>query len=108
MNIVEVMKVNINMEDFLTKAKKEKLNIIDVREKFQYEQGHIPTAISIPATYLLQDPAKYLQLNENYYVYCQFGQVSRDVMNNLNYLGYHIINIDGGYHNYSSFQKRFF
>lgn len=100
--------MNINIEELMAKMKTEKLNIIDVRDKFQYEQSHISNAISIPAFYLIHEPTKYLQPNETYYVYCQFGQVSRDVMNNLNSLGYHIINIDGGYHNYSSFQKRFF
>ena len=38
------MKNNISMQDFYEKYNNEELTILDVREKHEYEVGHIPSA----------------------------------------------------------------
>lgn len=77
-----------------------KLNIIDIRNNTQYQQGHINNALNIPYENLLYQPEKFLDKNKIYYIYCQYGTNSRFVKDKLLRLGYNIINIDGGYKAY--------
>ncbi len=46
---------------------------------------------------LLIDPKKYLNAGTKYYIYCQKGISSSKVCQILNRMGYHTINIVGGY-----------
>ena len=75
-------------------------NIIDIRNIKKYNQSHIEGAINIDQYDLLFNPSKYLKKDETYYIYCNSGVSSRVVVNRLNSLGYHTVNIDGGYNNY--------
>lgn len=74
--------------------------IIDIRSISDYRNGHITGAISIPEVELVREPSKYLEKYKTYYLYCNYGNRSRIVSNYLNQLGYHTVNILGGYHNY--------
>ena len=74
--------------------------IIDVRSNSRYLMGHIPNAISIEGITLLGNPNKYLKKNEKYYLYCESGSTSKMVVEKLNRMGFHTVNIIGGYHNY--------
>lgn len=76
------------------------INLIDIRDNFSFNMGHIPGALNIPKNMLIMDPKKYLSLDKTYYIYCQSGNTSRIVVDDLKYLGYNIINIDGGYNLY--------
>ena len=49
---------------------------------------------------LLIRPEKYLFKNEIYYIYCQSGHSSNNLVQMLNDKGYHTVNITGGYNNY--------
>lgn len=73
------------------------VNIIDIRSNQSYNNNHIPGAINIPMEKLLVEPKKYLQANAIYYIYCQKGISSQKVCQILNRMGYHTINISGGY-----------
>jgi len=78
----------------------EKINtvdIIDIRSKQSYNNNHIPTAINIPMETLLINPNKYLKTNNIYYIYCQKGISSSKISQILNKMGYHTVNIIGGY-----------
>ena len=75
-------------------------NLIDVRDKYKYSKGCIPKSINIPSSYLLTNHSKYLDKNKTYYLYCDSGNTSRLVSDELNYLGYKIVNILGGYNYY--------
>ena len=75
-------------------------NIIDIRSLNNYNKGHIDGAIHINQFDLLFNPSKYLKKDEIYYIYCNSGVSSKVVVNKLNSLGYHTVNIDGGYNNY--------
>lgn len=76
------------------------MNIIDIRNINKFNIGHIPGAVQIDSFNLLFNPDKYLNKNEKYYIYCQSGITSKNVVNKLNKIGYNVINIDGGYNNY--------
>lgn len=74
--------------------------IIDIRENYYYNLGHIPGAISVPYYNLLNNFNHYLHRNEKYYLYCETGEQSREIANRLNSFGYQTYNIIGGYQEY--------
>lgn len=76
------------------------ITIIDIRPNYEYQYGSIPTAINIPAIKLKNNPSKYLNKNETYYLLCQTGRQSLDLVTILNLQGFHTVNITGGYNNY--------
>lgn len=82
------------------------MNIIDIRNKKEYEIGHIPGAISIDSYELLFNPSKYLNKNETYHIYCNSGITSNGVVSKLNSMGYKCVNIDGGYKKYLLSKKK--
>lgn len=73
------------------------INIIDIRSNQSYNNNHIPSAVNIPMEKLLADSKKHLNANAIYYIYCQKGISSQKVCQILNRMGYHTINILGGY-----------
>ena len=75
-------------------------NIIDIREKYEYNKGCILNAYNVPYEKLLTTPEKYLLREKIYYIYCQKGIKSRKVSQILNNLGYNVIDILGGYDAY--------
>jgi rhodanese-related sulfurtransferase len=76
------------------------INIIDIRDYNKYYNGHIPGAININENELINNHKYYLDKNKIYYIYCDYGNRSKVCVNRLNNMGYHVINIVGGYHNY--------
>ncbi|MBQ2639921.1 MAG: rhodanese-like domain-containing protein [Bacilli bacterium] len=89
--------MNISIEDLL---KNKNNNIIDIRDKYKYSNGHISNSINIPSEYLITNHSEYLDKDETYYLYCDNGYKSKLVSDELNYLGYKTINIIGGYNYY--------
>lgn len=81
---------------FLKDLKKE-YNIIDIRDKYSYELGHVYNAVNIPMDILLNNPSKYLNKNSIYYIYCTSGIRSKKTCELLNILGYKVINVIDGY-----------
>ena len=61
----------ISIKDFL-KIDKTNLQIIDVRERYEYENGHI-NAIHIPMGEILQSTEK-IDLKKQVIIYCQTGK----------------------------------
>lgn len=74
--------------------------IIDIRDKSKYLNSHIDGAINISYMDLLLNHKRYLEKDKIYYIYCDSGVRSKSLVEKLNNLGYHTINIDGGYNNY--------
>lgn len=77
-------------------------NIIDIRDNYTYNLGHIDGAINIPYYNLLNNFSHYLNKNKRYYLYCSNGKQSGEISNRLNLFGYDVINIDGGYDAYKN------
>ena len=46
-------------------------NIIDIRDNYSYNQGHLKNARNIPYYSLLSNYSIYLNKHEEYYLYCE-------------------------------------
>lgn len=73
----------------------EKLNIIDVRETAEVQNGKIPTSINIPLG-LLEFRMNELDKKNDYIVVCQSGGRSSQAVKFLAYQGYNVTNMNGG------------
>ena len=92
---------SISIEELYNKIKRnENINLIDIRSVYQFNNGHIKNSMNIPKNLLMTNPSNYLSKNNTYYIYCQSGTTSNNVVNELNYLGYNTINVKGGYNLY--------
>ena len=47
------------------------INIIDIREHYLYERGHLKDSINIPLRVLRTMPDKYLTFDKTYYLICE-------------------------------------
>ena len=62
--------------------------IIDIRNKYYYNMGHIKGAINVPYYNLLNNYSHYLNRNDKYYLYCDTGEQSMEIVDRLNSFGY--------------------
>ncbi len=74
--------------------------IIDIRAKYKYLIDHIPGSINILENKLLMNPKHYLDMNNEYVIYCDYGNRSKRVVNYLNSKGYKVYNLVGGFNSY--------
>jgi len=72
------------------------INLIDIREPFEFSYGHIENAINIPMRDLLFNHKDYLKKDKKYYIVCQNGARSYETCSNLTRLGYDVVNVVGG------------
>jgi len=89
----------ISIEDFL-KKNKQNLQVIDVREQHEYENGNID-AINIPMDDILQSTNK-IQQNKQVVIYCQSGRRAAAVVYMLKkeFNIDNVFNLSGGYSAY--------
>lgn len=90
----EVVNVN-DLEELLGK-----INLIDIREPYEVEQGTLKGAKNIPMRELLKNVEKYLEKDKDYYILCQSGMRSSRVCSGLSKNGYRVINVSGGMGSY--------
>ena len=76
------------------------VNLIDVREAYEFKAGHVPTAINIPMGTILVTPEKHLNKTKEYHIICQSGGRSGSTCKELSLKGYKVINISGGTRSY--------
>ncbi|QGF22585.1 rhodanese-like domain-containing protein [Raineyella fluvialis] len=69
--------------------------VVDVREPYEYEAGHLRGATLIPLGQL-GARAGELDKNTTTYLICQVGQRSLRAVEALEAAGYDVINVDGG------------
>ena len=74
--------------------------IVDIREYYYYNLGHIVGAISVPYYNLLNNYTHYLNPHSTYYLYCENGEQSKKIVLRLERFGYHVVNVIGGYQEY--------
>lgn len=79
-----------------------RVNIIDIRANYLYRLSSIPSSKNIPVNYVLMDPDKYFNKDEEYYIYCSFGMQSAKACYELSKKGFKVINVLGGYNDYLS------
>jgi rhodanese-related sulfurtransferase len=73
-----------------------KINLIDIREDYEYGSGHVPSAKNIPMGRILTQPEKYLDKSKEYHIICQSGARSSRTCMQLSTQGYKVINVVGG------------
>ena len=71
--------------------------IIDIRDNYSYQQGHIKNAINIPYYSLLSNYSIYLNKQDTYYLYCDYGHQSMEISRRLNLFAYHTFYVKEGY-----------
>lgn len=71
----------------------ENANIIDIRENYEYDEGHVKGAKNIPMNDLIQDPEEYLDINEKYYIICHSGRRSDFTCRILRDAGYNVVDV---------------
>lgn len=76
------------------------VKIIDIRDNYQYNLGNIPTSKNVPVNFLLTNPNLYLNMQDRYYIYCEYGITSTTTCEKLRRKGYNVVNIIGGYNEY--------
>jgi rhodanese-related sulfurtransferase len=76
---------------------KSNYNIIDIRSRDAYLNGHIYNAQNISMNLLLNMPERYLSKDNIYYIYCSSGYNSKKCCKLLEMIGYNVVNIIGGY-----------
>lgn len=84
--------MNIYLKDL-----KPEYNIIDIRDRESYNADHVLNALNIPMDLLLNNPSKYLDKNNTYYIYCYSGTRSKKTCELLSLLGYKVINVIDGF-----------
>ncbi len=84
----------INVHDLYDKIGK--VDLIDVREVYEFDSGHVPTAKNIPMGVILSNPEQYLNKDKEYHIICQSGARSLRTCNDLSEAGYKVINVAGG------------
>ena len=76
---------------------KKKEFLLDVREEYEYQNGHIKGAVNLPLREILYRKDT-LPKDRDIYVYCRSGHRSTDAVNFLKSLGFEKVhNIEGGF-----------
>ena len=76
---------------------KNKEFLLDVREEYEYQEGHVKGAVNLPLREILEKKDSLLK-NKDIYVYCRSGHRSADAVNFLKSLGFEKVhNIEGGF-----------
>ena len=80
----------------------EEMLLIDLREKEEYEQGHIPDAVWADWEHLEEDISLYLKERKKVpqwiVLYCDRGNTSLLIARDLARRGYPVMSVNGGYH----------
>jgi len=86
---------NVEMQVLETAIKEGNANVIDCREVYEYEEGHIPGSINMPTSDFLSHIDK-INKEKHYYVICLTGARSQMVARYLGNQGYQVSNVNGG------------
>jgi rhodanese-related sulfurtransferase len=82
------------------------VELIDIREPFEYKSGSLRTAKNIPMGDLVNNPNNYLNTDKSYYIMCQSGGRSERTCKFLTKQGFDVINIAGGYGSYAGTKRK--
>jgi len=94
--------VNVNDMDSLLGT----VELIDIREPYEFKGGSLKTAVNIPMGNLLNDPSKYISKEKTYYIMCQSGGRSGNACKVLEKQGYDVINVSGGMGSYVGTKRK--
>jgi rhodanese-related sulfurtransferase len=94
--------INVNDMDNLIG----KVELIDIREPYEYKSGSIKTSKNIPMGNLLTSPEKYITKDKTYYIMCQSGGRSGRATRALTKQGFDVINVAGGMGSYVGSKRK--
>ena len=86
---------NISISE-LNKELSNNINVIDVREPYELTYGKVPGAKNVPLRELAYNHSEYLEKGNDYYIICQSGSRSVQLVNFLAKEDYNLINVVGG------------
>lgn len=92
--------VNKNVEitaEEMRQLEPDTCQLIDIRDKYAFEYGHIPGAMHIPAEELAESAANF-SLEKHLVLYCKSGSVSFAAAEQLAAAGYQAVSLAGGYY----------
>ena len=89
----------VMMNDVEQAMKNGPIDVLDVREPEEYEEGHIPGAILAPISDFMNHLQK-VDKTKHYYVICYSGARSQVVAEYLGKQGYQVTNVMGGMRTY--------
>ncbi len=87
---------NVNPKEVETFLGNPEYQMIDVREPFEYAEGHVPTAINIPLA-TLKDNLSNIDKSKKIVLICRSGVRSLDAAGQLADLDYDVYNMLGGF-----------
>lgn len=97
----KVKSVNINEIDDLIG----KVNLVDIREQYEYKSGTLKGAKNIPMRELMNNPDKYLKQGNTYHLFCLSGARSQRASSYLHKQGYDVVNLLGGIGSYTGTKR---
>ena len=95
--------VNISLKKGIELSKKEEYVLLDVREPYRFQEGHLEHAKNCPYGILEKNHSP--DKKKKIIVYCDFGGQSMMAARHLAYEGYKVYNIVGGVYYYLNEQK---
>lgn len=89
---------NVNVDQLTRLVNQQNAQLIDVRPKEAYDQGHIVNAISMPLSDITEGKARFDKLKKKpVVVYCQVGKSSLTACQQLTQAGLEpVFNLQGG------------
>ena len=72
------------------------IELIDIRETYEYRAGHIKGAKNIPMSELLKDTGNYLKKDKEYHIICQGGSRRKMACDKLAQDGFKVVDVAGG------------
>ena len=78
----------------------DKAVLVDVREKDEYKQGHVPNSINIPLSEIQSFNSHITDKDTNIFLYCLSGARSNQAYNYLKAQGYNKVTNLGGINAY--------
>lgn len=82
---------------------KEELQIIDIREAHELQSGTVPGIVHHPMYNLVYHHEELLSKDTEYYIVCEHGVRSVNLITYLLQFGYQLINVEFGTEMYSRF-----
>ena len=83
-----------------------KVELIDIREAYEFKGGSIKTAKNIPMGNLLSELDKFLKKDKTYYIMCQSGGRSGRATRSLMKQGFKVIDVIGGIGSYTGTKRK--
>lgn len=77
------------------------VDIIDIREPYEFRAKCIRTAKNVPMSKLLDRPERYLKGDRPYYLVCYSGSRSKSAARYLAARGFNVYNAKGGMRKYT-------